>query len=46
MGTAVALILGAPRRALMLWMYAGVVLWTTILVAAALIGLRVIEAIH
>jgi hypothetical protein len=46
MGTAVALILGAPKRSLMLWMYAGVVLWTTILVAAALIGLKAVEAIH
>ncbi len=46
MGTAVALVLGAPKRGLMLWMYAGVVLWTTILVAAGLIGLGVIDAVH
>jgi hypothetical protein len=46
MGTAVALLLGAPRRALMMRMYAGVPLWTAILVSAALIGLRVIEAIR
>jgi hypothetical protein len=46
MGTGVALLLGAPRRQLMLWMYAGVVLWTTILVAAGLIGLEVLHSIR
>jgi hypothetical protein len=46
MGTGVALLLGAPRRSLMLWMFAGVLLWTTILVAAALIGLGIIGSIH
>jgi hypothetical protein len=46
MGTAVALILGAPRRALIIWMYAGVLLWTTILVSAALIGMSVINTVR
>jgi hypothetical protein len=46
MGTAVALILGAPRRSLLVWMYAGTALWTTILVSAAMIGLRVFDSIH
>ncbi|MHB8460442.1 MAG: small multi-drug export protein [Candidatus Limnocylindrales bacterium] len=38
MGTAVALILGAPRSRLLASMAAGVVLWTTILVAAGSAG--------
>ena len=29
-----------------MWMFAGVLLWTTILVAAGLIGLGIIETIH
>jgi hypothetical protein len=46
MGTGVALLLGAQRRPLIMWMFAGVLLWTTILVAAGLIGLGIIETIH
>ena len=46
MGTAVALMLGAPKRRLMIWMFAGVVLWTSILVGAGIVGLGLIHAIH
>jgi len=46
MGTAVALMLGAPKRRLMVWMFAGVFLWVTILVAAGLVGLGLIQTIH
>jgi hypothetical protein len=47
MGTAVALMLGAPKRRLLVWMFFGVMLWTTILVVAGLIGLSLIhDAIH
>ena len=44
MGTAVGLLLGAPKRRLMLWMTAGVVLWTSSLVIAGTVGLNVIHA--
>src|ERR1035437_306846 len=37
MGTGVALMLGAPRRRLLRWMFAGVLLWATILVVAGII---------
>ncbi|HEX7490340.1 MAG TPA: hypothetical protein VF337_01385 [Candidatus Limnocylindrales bacterium] len=46
MGTGVALMLGAPRRQLLLWMYAGVLLWVTILVSAAVVGLELVQGIH
>ncbi len=46
MGTAVALMLGAPKRRLLVWMFAGVMLWTSILVAAGIIGLGLIKAVH
>jgi hypothetical protein len=46
MGTGVALMLGAPRRQLMIWMYAGVLLWVTILVAAAVVGLGFVQNIR
>ena len=46
MGTAVALMLGAPKRRLMLWMFAGVLLWTSILVGAGIVGMGFIQAIH
>jgi uncharacterized membrane protein len=46
MGTAVALMLGAPKRPLMAWMFAGVLLWTSILVVAGVAGLGLIHAIH
>jgi hypothetical protein len=46
MGTAVALMLGAPKRRLMVWMYAGVVVWVSILVVAGVVGLDVIRSLH
>jgi uncharacterized membrane protein len=46
MGTAVALMLGAPQRRLMRWMYAGVLLWVTILVVAGIVGMGLIHAVH
>jgi hypothetical protein len=46
MGTGVALMLGAPKRPLMIWMFAGVVLWVTILVVAGLVGMGLIQNIH
>jgi hypothetical protein len=45
MGTAVALMLGAPRSRLMRWMYAGVMLWVTILVVATFVGMNVVRSI-
>ena len=44
MGTAVALMLGAPRRRLVAWMFGGVLVWTSILVVAGLIGMGLIQA--
>ncbi len=38
MGTAIGLVLGAPRPRLLVSMAAGTVLWTTILVVAGTIG--------
>lgn len=46
MGTAVALMLGAPKRRLMVWMFGGVLLWTTILVVAGIVGLGLIDALR
>ena len=46
MGTAVALMLGAPKRRLMVWMFAGVLLWTSILVGAGIIGMGLIRTIQ
>ena len=46
MGTGVALMLGAPKKALLWWMYAGVLLWVTILVIAGMIGMSVVGSIH
>jgi len=46
MGTAVALMLGAPKRRLMWWMFAGVLLWVTILVVAGIVGIGLIHNIH
>lgn len=43
MGTAIGLLLGAPRGRLLAWMGAGVVVWTSILVLAGTIGLRLIR---
>ena len=45
MGTAIALALGAPRRRLLLSMSAGVALWTTIVVAGAVLGIHAIQAL-
>ena len=46
MGTAVALMLGAPKRRLMGWMFAGVMLWVTILVVAGIAGMGLLQAAH
>jgi hypothetical protein len=46
MGTAVALMLGAPRRRLMGWMFAGVMLWVTILVVAGIAGVGLLHTVH
>jgi hypothetical protein len=43
MGTAIGLLLGAPRGRLLIWMAAGVVIWTTILVIAGAVGVRLIR---
>jgi len=43
MGTAIGLVLGAQRGRLLVWMAAGVIAWTTILVLAAVIGVQVIQ---
>ena len=46
MGTGVALMLGAPRRRLLGWMFAGVLLWATILVVATIVAADLIHSIH
>ncbi len=46
MGTGVALMLGAPRRRLMTWMFAGVLAWATILVVAGLVAVGLLDAVH
>jgi hypothetical protein len=43
MGTAIGLVLGAPRRRLLAWMAAGTILWTTILVCGAVLGLDIVH---
>jgi hypothetical protein len=43
MGTAIGLLLGAPRGRLLIWMAAGVVIWTTILVIAGALGVQLIR---
>lgn len=40
MGTAIGIALGAPHRRLIAWMFAGVMVWTSILVIAGDLGLR------
>ncbi len=45
MGTGVALLLGAPRQRLLVWMFAGVLAWATILLAAGLLAVDLIRAI-
>jgi hypothetical protein len=46
MGTGVALMLGAPRRRLLRWMFAGVLLWATILVVAGIIAVDLIHSLQ
>lgn len=46
MGTGVALMLGSPRRRLLAWMFAGVVLWASILTLAGVIGMGLIQAVR
>jgi hypothetical protein len=46
MGTGVALMLGAPRGRLLGWMFAGVLVWATILTTAGVIGLGLIQSVH
>lgn len=46
MGTGVALLLGAPRRRLLVWMFAGVLVWATILMAAGLFAAGLIRAVQ
>lgn len=43
MGTAIGLLLGAPRGRLLAWMGAGVVIWTSILVVAGMIGVQLVQ---
>jgi hypothetical protein len=43
MGTAIALVLGAPRLRLIVAMSAGAIIWTTILVGAGVLGLDIIH---
>jgi hypothetical protein len=43
MGTAIGILLGAPKGRLLLWMGAGVVIWTTILVIAGASGLQLLQ---
>ena len=43
MGTAIALLLGAPRLRLIVAMAAGAIVWTTILVGAGVLGLDIIH---
>jgi hypothetical protein len=43
MGTAIGLLLGAPRGRLLMWMAAGVVIWTTILVTAGALGVQLLR---
>lgn len=43
MGTAIGLLLGAPRGRLLAWMGVGVVVWTSILVIAGMIGIQLIQ---
>jgi hypothetical protein len=43
MGTAIGLVLGAPRRQLLAWMAVGAILWSTILVGGGVLGLDIIH---
>lgn len=46
MGTAIGLALGAPRQRLLPWMSAGVLIWTSILVAAGAAGVSFLGGRH
>ena len=46
MGTAIAIALGAPRQRLLVSMAAGVLLWTTIVLGAAVLGLDLINRLR
>lgn len=46
MATGVALMLGAQRRRLLVWMYAGVLTWATILMVAGLIAVDLIHSVQ
>jgi hypothetical protein len=46
MGTGVALMLGAPRRRLLVWMFAGVVTWATILMVAGIVAVGLIQTVR
>ncbi len=43
MGTALGILLGAPRGRLLVWMSMGVILWTSILVLVGAVGLRLMR---
>ena len=46
MGTGVALMLGAPRRRLLVWMFAGVLTWATILMIAGILAVGLIQTVR
>ena len=43
MGMAIGLLLGGPQGRLLRWMVAGILLWTSLLVLAGTIGLRILR---
>lgn len=45
MGTALGLALGAPKRRLLTWMFGGVLIWTTILVTAGVLGIHAFNVV-
>ena len=46
MATGVALMLGAQRRRLLVWMFAGVLIWATILLAAGMFAAELIRSVQ
>jgi hypothetical protein len=46
LGTGVALMLGAPRRRLLVWMFAGVLTWATILTTAGILAVGLIQTVR
>ena len=46
MATGVALMLGAPRRRLLFWMFAGVLTWATILLIAGMFAAQLIRSVQ